>query len=80
MLGRKVRRGLLLLERGKTDHDELLLNARDRKVKLMGKSLEDSRRGAWFNLVFLSNLVIRWLCNVSRKGKVKPDLKQIATQ
>ncbi|XP_058811017.1 uncharacterized protein K02A2.6-like [Topomyia yanbarensis] len=46
MFGRKIKRGLPLLNRARTHHDENLLNERDRKAKLRGKSLEDSRRSA----------------------------------
>lgn len=46
MLGRKIKRSLPLLNRAKVQHDDALLNERDRKSKLRGKSQEDSRRSA----------------------------------
>lgn len=46
MMGRKIKRFLPLLERGRTNYDDKLLDRRDREVKLKGKNLEDKRRGA----------------------------------
>lgn len=46
MLGRKIKRGLPLLNRAKSQHDDDLLTERDRNAKLRGKSQEDGRRSA----------------------------------
>lgn len=46
MKGRKIKRGLPLLEHSKSVYDEKLLDARDREIKLKGKVMEDRRRGA----------------------------------
>lgn len=46
MQGRKIRRGLPLVNPGKTVVDDAMLDERDRKAKLEGKHREDSRRGA----------------------------------
>lgn len=46
MLGRKIKRGLPLLDREKVHHDEDLLNQRDREAKLDAKHREDKRRSA----------------------------------
>ncbi|XP_053698986.1 uncharacterized protein LOC128745955 [Sabethes cyaneus] len=46
MVGRKIRRGLPLIIRGKSLIDDALLDQRDRKAKLEGKRREDIRRGA----------------------------------
>ncbi|XP_058827485.1 uncharacterized protein K02A2.6-like [Topomyia yanbarensis] len=46
MLGRKIKRGLPLLDHRRAIIDDELLNNRDRKAKLDGKLREDSRRGA----------------------------------
>ncbi|XP_062558385.1 uncharacterized protein K02A2.6-like [Armigeres subalbatus] len=44
--GRKIKRGLPLLEYRKATVDDELLNDRDRRMKLLGKEREDKRRGA----------------------------------
>ncbi|XP_062540257.1 uncharacterized protein K02A2.6-like isoform X2 [Armigeres subalbatus] len=46
MLGRKIRRGLPLVNLEKVDHDENLLNKRDREAKIQAKQREDQRRSA----------------------------------
>lgn len=46
MTGRKIKRGLPLLDFHKVNIDEELLSKRDREAKLAGKHLEDKRRGA----------------------------------
>ncbi|XP_055527458.1 uncharacterized protein LOC129720073 [Wyeomyia smithii] len=46
LMGRKIRRRLPLLVGGSTDHDADLLNARDRRAKLLAKEYEYNRRGA----------------------------------
>ncbi|XP_055527858.1 uncharacterized protein K02A2.6-like [Wyeomyia smithii] len=46
MMGRKIRRHLPLLLGKQSDHDEDLINTRDRQAKLRSKEYEDSRRGA----------------------------------
>lgn len=46
MYGRKIKRGLPLLQHSKSDFDEDLLQHRDREAKLAGKQREDARRGA----------------------------------
>lgn len=46
MLGRKIKRRLPLLLHQKSQHDDKLLNERDRLAKIKGKEREDARRGA----------------------------------
>ncbi|XP_062558173.1 uncharacterized protein K02A2.6-like [Armigeres subalbatus] len=46
LVGRKIKRGLPLLNYGRTAHDEQLLDDRDREAKLHSKRREDARRGA----------------------------------
>lgn len=46
MMGRKIRRRLPLLVGGSSNHDDDLINARDRQAKLLAKEYEDDRRGA----------------------------------
>lgn len=46
MMGRKIKRGLPLLSRGKSTFDDDLLNTRDRQSKTLAKQREDLRRGA----------------------------------
>lgn len=46
MTGRKIKRGLPLLCRGKATFDDDLLNARDRESKIQAKNREDAKRGA----------------------------------
>lgn len=46
MYGRKIRRGLPLINPGKAHHDDKLIDERDQKAKLSGKQREDRRRGA----------------------------------
>lgn len=46
MTGRKIRRGLPLIRRGKATFDDNLLNAKDMKSKIEAKQREDAKRGA----------------------------------
>lgn len=46
MYGRKIKRGLPLVQHGKSDYDENLLERKDREEKLASKFREDSKRGA----------------------------------
>ncbi|XP_062713807.1 uncharacterized protein K02A2.6-like [Aedes albopictus] len=46
MYGRKIKRGLPLIQHGKSSYDEDDLERRDREGKIAGKKREDSRRGA----------------------------------
>lgn len=46
MAGRKIRRGLPLIRRGKATFNDNVLDARDRKSKTKAKAREDARRGA----------------------------------
>lgn len=46
MYGRRIKRGLPLIQRGRTTFDEDQLERRDREGKLAGKIREDKRRGA----------------------------------
>lgn len=68
MLGRKIKRGLPLLDRSKTLHDEDLLTARDREAKLRGKSQEDRRRSARKCRIQPGDVVI-----VERQNRAKGD-------
>ncbi|XP_065087250.1 uncharacterized protein K02A2.6-like [Ochlerotatus camptorhynchus] len=70
MMGRKIKRGLPLLEYGQSDFDDQLLSARDRDVKLKGKDHEDRRRGAKRNTVMPGDIVI-----VERQTKGKGDTR-----
>lgn len=64
--GRKIQRGLPLLERGKADVDENLLNSRDNKAKTYSKQHEDARRGAKPCKVLVNDTVI-----LERQAKTK---------
>ncbi|XP_062556782.1 uncharacterized protein K02A2.6-like [Armigeres subalbatus] len=46
MYGRKIKRGLPLIQHGKSDYNDDMLDQRDREQKLAGKRREDARRGA----------------------------------
>lgn len=46
MMGRKIKRGLPLLCRGKVTFGDDLLNSRDREAKIQAKKREDAKRGA----------------------------------
>ncbi|XP_062703892.1 uncharacterized protein K02A2.6-like [Aedes albopictus] len=46
MYGRRIKRGLPLIQRGKSNFSEAQLEHRDREEKLAGKRREDERRGA----------------------------------
>lgn len=45
-MGRRIKRGLPLLRRGKVTFDDELLDTRDRESKIKSKEREDSKRGA----------------------------------
>lgn len=66
--GRKIKRGLPLLNYGKSGHDEQLLDARDREAKLLSKKREDVRRGAKASKVKTGDTVI-----VERPSRGKGD-------
>ncbi|XP_055542930.1 uncharacterized protein K02A2.6-like [Wyeomyia smithii] len=68
MTGRKIRRGLPLLNYGKSGYDEQLLDERDREAKLLSKKREDYRRGAKTNKVKPGDTVI-----VERTARGKGD-------
>lgn len=46
MYGRKIKRGLPLIQHAKADFDEDIMEFQDREAKLAGKRREDARRGA----------------------------------
>lgn len=46
MYGRRIRRGLPLINRGRVEINEQLLDTRDAKAKLYSKNIEDARRSA----------------------------------
>lgn len=46
MHGRRIKRGLPLLDRGIPDYDGSLVNERDQEMKLRSKEREDARRGS----------------------------------
>ncbi|XP_055523011.1 uncharacterized protein K02A2.6-like [Wyeomyia smithii] len=58
LTGRKIRRGLPLLNYSKSEHDEKLLDARDREAKLLSKKREDIRRRAKESKVIPGDTVI----------------------
>ncbi|XP_058828315.1 uncharacterized protein K02A2.6-like [Topomyia yanbarensis] len=58
MMGRKIRRRLPLLVRGDSDHDNGLVDIRDRQAKLRAKQYEDARRGARESRVKSGDVVI----------------------
>ncbi|XP_053686710.1 uncharacterized protein K02A2.6-like [Sabethes cyaneus] len=68
MLGRKVKRGLPLISRGKTNHDDEVFNDRDREAKLRSKEREDKRRGAKRSAVKPGDTVI-----IERQLRAKGD-------
>lgn len=45
-MGRKIKRRLPLLRHAKADHDNELLDEKEREAKLKAKEREDARRGA----------------------------------
>ncbi|XP_058817380.1 uncharacterized protein K02A2.6-like [Topomyia yanbarensis] len=75
MLGRKIKRGLPLLFPAKANHDDELLNARDKKAKLQGKYLGDARRSAQNCRVKPGDTVIIELTSRT-KGDSKFDTKR----
>ncbi|XP_062542479.1 uncharacterized protein K02A2.6-like [Armigeres subalbatus] len=68
LVGRKIKRGLPLLDYGRIFHDEQLLDVRDREAKLLSKRREDTRRGAKENKVKPGHTVI-----VERQSRTKGD-------
>ncbi|XP_055633448.1 uncharacterized protein LOC129773822 [Toxorhynchites rutilus septentrionalis] len=68
MMGRRIKRGLPLLEHGKSDFDDRLLDAEDREVKLKSKRHDDLRRGAKSSTVKPRDTVI-----IERHTKGKGD-------
>lgn len=70
MLGRKIKRRLPLLHHAKADHDDNLLDARDREAKLKAKDREDARRGARMCRVKPGDTVI-----VERQSRAKGETR-----
>ncbi|XP_062701279.1 uncharacterized protein K02A2.6-like [Aedes albopictus] len=70
MLGRKVKRGLPLLQRGKATFDEKLFESSDRQSKISGKHREDARRGAKPCTVKPGDTVV-----VERQNRAKGDTR-----
>lgn len=68
LTGRKIRRGLPLLNYDRSGHEEKLLDERDREAKLLSKKREDIRRGAKPNKVKPGDTVI-----VERPSRGKGD-------
>lgn len=68
--GRKIKRGLPLLHRGKSDHDDQVLDDRDREAKIKSKDREDSRRGAKRSSVKPGDTVL-----VERQLRTKGDAR-----
>lgn len=68
LTGRKIKRGLPLLNYSKSEHEDRLLNARDREAKLLSKKREDARRGAKVTRVKPGDTVI-----VERPSRGKGD-------
>lgn len=68
MTGRKIKRRLPLLFRGKATFDDNLLNARDMQSKLEGKKREDAKRGARQCRIKLGDTVI-----VERRPRTKAE-------
>ncbi|XP_062557035.1 uncharacterized protein K02A2.6-like [Armigeres subalbatus] len=66
--GRKIKRGLPLLNYGRTGHDEQLLDKRDRDAKIVSKGREDVRRGARASQVKPGDTVI-----VERHSRAKGE-------
>lgn len=70
MYGRKIHRGLPLINRGKANIDEELLNTRDAEAKLQSKAYEDVRRGAVPCKIHPGDVVI-----VERQSKGKGEAR-----
>lgn len=70
MYGRKIHRRLPLINRGKADVDEELLNERDTESKLLSKAYEDTRRGATPCKIQPGDVVI-----VERQSKAKGEAR-----
>lgn len=68
--GRRIRRGLPLMNPGKVDIDEQLLNKRDAEAKLHSKAVADVRRGARPCKVSPGDIVI-----LERQSKAKGDAR-----
>lgn len=73
--GRKIRRGLPLLRYAKVNHDDELIDERDRSSKLKGKAREDAKRGARESRVKLGDTVV-----VERTTRVKGDTRFCRTR
>lgn len=70
MSGRRIRRGLPLMNPGKADINEQLLNERDAEAKLHSKAIADVRRGARPCKVSPGDIVI-----LERQSKAKGDTR-----
>ncbi|XP_062700412.1 uncharacterized protein K02A2.6-like [Aedes albopictus] len=70
LTGRKIKRGLPLLNFGKAEYDEKLLDSRDREAKLSSKKREDARRGAKPDQVKPGDTVI-----VERSSRAKGETR-----
>lgn len=70
MYGRRIRRGLPLINRGRVDIDDLLLDTRDAESKLYFKAYADERRGAKLCKVHPGDEVI-----LERQSKAKGDAR-----
>ncbi|XP_065094962.1 uncharacterized protein K02A2.6-like [Ochlerotatus camptorhynchus] len=68
MTGRKIKRGLPLLCRGKATFDDNLLNAKDMKLKIEAKIREDTKRGARRCRIKLGDTVV-----VERQSRSKGE-------
>lgn len=68
--GRKIKRGLPLLNRGRTELDDELLDSRDRDAKIESKAREDTRRGAKRSSVQPGDTVL-----VQRQSKAKGETR-----
>ncbi|XP_062557068.1 uncharacterized protein K02A2.6-like [Armigeres subalbatus] len=68
LTGRKIKRGLPLLNYGKNDHNDLLLDVRDREANLQSKEREDARRGAKVSKVKPGDTVV-----IERPSRGKGD-------
>ncbi|XP_055527281.1 uncharacterized protein K02A2.6-like [Wyeomyia smithii] len=68
MMGRKIKRGLPLLCRGKTTFNDELLNSKDRESKRQAKEREDAKRGARVCRVGPGDTVV-----VERHGRAKAE-------
>ncbi|XP_038110418.1 uncharacterized protein LOC6043750 [Culex quinquefasciatus] len=65
---RKIKRGLPLLLRGRTEHDDLVFDARDPEAKIKSKAREDTHRGAKRSTVKPGDAVL-----IERQSKAKGE-------